>query len=291
MKTIRLALTLALAAAPLAVSPARADPRDPPSWSEPTPPFRVIGPIAYVGSAGISAWLITTPKGLILLDAGLPDFAPQVEANIRRLGYRLSDVKILLNSHAHFDHAGGLAKLKADTGARLIAAGGDRKALETGTYIGSEARHDFDFPAVKVDATVADGGTVELGGVRLTAMITPGHTAGCTNWRMTVREGRRTRPVFFFCSASVAANRLVPDPQYPGIVADYRRSFARLRKVSAEVFLAPHAELFDLAAKRARMGAGKPNPFVDPAEMAPLIAKLDAAFEKELARQEAAVRQ
>lgn len=283
-------LFLALAAACLSLGPVPASAGNPPAWSQPFAPFRVIDRIYYVGSAGISAWLIATPKGLILLDAGMPDYAPQVEANIRKLGFRLGDVKILLNSHAHFDHSGGLARIKADTGARLIAATADRKALETGTYPGWEARHDLDAPPVKVDSTIADGGTVELGGVRLTAMITPGHSAGCTNWRMTVRDGATPRSVFFFCSATVAANRLVPDPQYPGIVADYRRSLARLRMVKADVFLAPHAEFFDLAGKRARMAPGKPNPFVDPSEVQPLMAKLDAAFVKELARQEAAAR-
>lgn len=286
---MRQRLTTLLAAAALLPPAAHAAPTrfDNPEWSRPVPPFHVIGNIDYVGSAGISAWIIRTPKGLILLDAGLPEFAPTVEANIRALGYRLSDVKIMLISHAHFDHSGGLARIKADTGARLIASAGDRYALERGVYQGYEDIHAFDTPPVKVDQVIADGGKVSLGGVTLTAMITPGHTAGCTNYRMTVRDASGPHSVFFFCSASVAANRLVPRPQYPGIVADYERTFARLKSVKADVFLAPHAEFFDLAGKRERLGRPGPNPFIDAGEMQKVIASLERDFRKQLADQTA----
>jgi metallo-beta-lactamase class B len=259
----------------------------PAAWTQPMAPFRVIDNVYYVGSAGIAAWIIKTPAGLILLDAGMPDYAPTVEANIRTLGFKLSDVKILLNSHAHFDHSGGLARIKADTGARLIASAGDRDALERGVYPGWEQDHSLDAPPVKVDRVVADGGAVVLGGVTLTAMITPGHSAGCTNYLMAVRDRGVPHTAFFFCSASVAANRLVPNPQYPEIVADYRRTFARLKLVRADVFLAPHAEFYDLAGKRARLGKTGPNPFVVPGELQKLVAGMEAGFVKALAEQTA----
>jgi metallo-beta-lactamase class B len=259
----------------------------PAAWTQPMAPFRVIDNVYYVGSAGIAAWIIKTPAGLILLDAGMPDYAPTVEANIRTLGFKLSDVKILLNSHAHFDHSGGLARIKADTGARLIASAGDRDALERGVYPGWEQDHSLDAPPVKVDRVVADGGAVVLGGVTLTAMITPGHSAGCTNYLMAVRDRGVPHTAFFFCSASVAANRLVPNPQYPGIVPDYRRTFARLKLVRADVLLAPHAEFYDLAGKRARLGKPGPNPFVVPGELQKLVADMEAGFVKALAEQTA----
>ncbi len=271
---------LALAAPALADNPA--------NWSQPAAPFRVIDNVYYVGSAGLSAWVIKTPKGLILLDVGTPANAPMVEKSIEALGFHLSDVKILLNSHAHFDHAGGFAKLKADTGAKLEASAGDRDALEKGVYPGAETRHDFDFPPVTVDQVLKDGDTVSLGGVTLTARVTPGHTAGATTYLLPVREGGVPHTVVFFSSASVGFNRLAPKPQYPGIVADYRKSFVLWKSIDADVFLAPHAEMFDLAAKRATRGPGKPNPFIRPGELQAAAAEFEAAFNRALAKQDAA---
>ncbi len=261
-----------------------------PHWYAPMEPFAVIDNIDYVGTKGLSAWIIKTPKGLILLDVGAPENAAAVEANINKLGHKLSDIKILLNSHAHFDHAGGLAKLKADSGAKLYASAGDRYALEKGAYQGSEASHSFDFPPIKVDHILRDGERISLGGVSLKVVLTPGHSPGCTGFEMAVRDAGKPHKAFFFCSASVAANRLVPNPQYPGIVADYQRTFATLKKVDADVFLAPHAEFFDLDAKRAKSGKGGPNPFIVPGEAQIVFAKMEAAFGKALAEQSAAGR-
>ena len=256
----------------------------PSNWTAPTKPFHVIDSVYYVGTEGISAWIIRTPKGLILLDVGMPDAAPLVEENIKALGFKLSDVKILLNSHAHIDHAGGLAKLKVDTGAMLIASAGDRYALEKGVYEGSEDVHLLDFPAVKVDRLIGDGETVELGGVKLTAVLAPGHTKGCTGYSLPVTDRGVTHQAFFFCSASVAANRLAPNPQYPGIVDDYRRTFARLKTIKADVLLAPHAEQFDLVAKRAKLD-GPVNPFVREGELQALTQNMEADFTVQLAKQ------
>jgi len=256
----------------------------PSNWTSPTKPFHVIDNVYYVGTQGISAWIIKTPKGLILLDVGMPDAAPLVEANIQALGFKLSDVKILLNSHAHIDHAGGLAKLKADTGAMLIASAGDRYALEKGVYEGSEAVHDLDFPAVKVDRLIGDGEAVELGGVKLTAVLAPGHTRGCTGYALPVTDHGAAHQAFFFCSASVAANRLAPNPQYPSIVEDYKSTFARLKTIKADVLLAPHAEQFDLVVKRARID-GPANPFVREGELQALTQSMEADFAVQLAKQ------
>ena len=256
----------------------------PSNWTAPTKPFHVIDSVYYVGTEGISAWIIRTPKGLILLDVGMPDAAPLVEENIKALGFKLSDVKILLNSHAHIDHAGGLAKLKVDTGAMLIASAGDRYALEKGVYEGSEDVHLLDFPAVKVDRLIGDGETVELGGVKLTAVLAPGHTKGCTGYSLPVTDRGVTHQAFFFCSASVAANRLAPNPQYPGIVDDYKRTFAKLKTIKADVLLAPHAEQFDLVAKRAKLD-GPVNPFVREGELQALTQNMEADFTVQLAKQ------
>jgi metallo-beta-lactamase class B len=242
------------------------------AWSRPTEPLRIIDNVYYVGSEGLSSFLITSPAGHILVDGTLAENVAQIEANIKKLGFRLGDVKFLVNSHAHWDHAGGLAQLKRDTGAQLIASAGDKPLLERG---GDK------MPAVKVDRVIADGERVTVGTAALTAHLTPGHTPGCTSW--STRAGGAE--VLFFCSATVAANRLTGTPTYPGIVDDYRRTFARARKFAVDVFLAPHPEMFHLAEKRARVREGAPNPFVDRGELARMLDELEKDFERELATQ------
>lgn len=262
-----------------------------PGWTEPYEPFRVIGNIYSVGPCGLGVYLIATHEGHILLDGGLPETVPLIARNIEALGFRLSDVKILLNSHAHFDHSGGLAALKALTGATLIASEGDRSALEGGVYLGSEEDAQMSAPPVAVDETVADGGTASLGGAALTANLTPGHTRGCTSWSMTVEEEGKPYSVLFFCSASVAANRLAdPEkgPQYEGVVEDYRRTFEKARAMRPDVLLAGHPEFFGMEEKRARQKAGDPLAFVDPEAFPALIARQQADFEKRLAEATAA---
>lgn len=262
----------------------------PPEWIRPAKPLKVGDNLYYVGSEGLSAWLISTPKGLILIDGPMAQNVAGIEANIKALGFKLSDVKILLNTHAHFDHAAGFAQLKADTGAALLASAGDRPLLEKGVYPGAEDVAWLRFKPVKVDAVIKDRDTVTLGGVTLTANITPGHTPGCTTWTFPVKIDGVVRKALLWCSTTVAANRLAPNPQYPTIVADYRASFVRLAAMKADVFLAPHPEQFGFAEKRAALAPGKPSPFVDPTELGRRIADSRAAFETELARQQGATR-
>lgn len=271
---------LGIAAAMLA-APAQAQGNN---WNTPTEPFHVIDNVWYVGTAGLSAFLFTTPEGHILLDGATPQGAPMIEANIEKLGFRLADVKILLNSHAHFDHSGGLAQLKADTGAKLHAMEGDVSALEGGFYLGSETVKAMDAPPVKVDHVLKDGDTVTLGGTTLTAYLTAGHSRGCTSWGATVKNRDATYEALVFCSATVAANRITPPEQYEGIVGDYRATFAKARAMKVDVPLAPHPEFFQLIEKsaKAREFPGAPNPFIDPAAFQPYIARLETAFETTL---------
>lgn len=246
-------------------------------WSQPFEPFRLVGNIYYVGARGVSAFFIQTPAGAILLDGGLQQTAVQIEKNIAALGFRLKDVKLLLNSHAHFDHAGGLAALQKASGAKLVASQGDAAALRNGSA---------QQPAVRVDRVVADGDTVELGGTRLTAHVTPGHTAGCTTWTMTVEEAGQGHPVVFYCSTSVV-DRLVNNERYPSIVADYERSFVALRALPCDVFLGPHGDFFQLAAKRDRQKSGGPNPFIDPGELRRYVDRSEQSFREALAKERA----
>ena len=259
-----------------------------PAWTAPTTPFHVIDNVHYVGTAGLSAWLITSPEGHILLDVGMPENATIVAANIRALGFRLNDVKLLLNSHAHVDHAGGIAAMQRLTGARVMAMAGDTALLHGGYSFDAGETGWLRYPPVRVDHVVADSEVVALGSIRLTAHATPGHSPGCTSWTMPVRDGTAQHTAVFFCSASVAGNRLAPVEQYPGIVQHYRRTFARLRAIDADVFFAPHAELFDLRAKRARQRTRRrANPFVVPGEFTRAVARVEAGFDEELARQRA----
>ncbi len=259
-----------------------------PSWTQPTAPFRIVGDVYYVGTKGLASYLIATPAGEILIDGTATGNAPLIERNIARLGFRVSDVKLLLNSHAHFDHAGALAQLQHDTGAPLLASPGDRPALETGHPGGESLGGWTDFPPAKVQRSLRDGETLRMGGAALTAWITPGHTPGCTTWSLPVRDHGRTLQVVIPCSLSVADNVLVANRAYPGIVADYRRSFARLKAMKADVVLTNHPEVADVFGREAHRRAGQADAFVDRGQLQRIVAESETAFDAELAKQEAA---
>ena len=256
-------------------------------WNEPFAPFTIIGNINYVGTESVSAFLITTPRGHILIDGILAQSVPQIIANIRTLGFNIRDVKYLLNSHAHIDHAGGLAGLQRASGAQMLASAADRPTLDADA-IGFGPTKDMPFPPIRVDRVIGEGDTVRLGGVMLTAHLTPGHTAGCTSWSMAVR-GADGRPhiAFFHCSATVAGQSLNPE-SWPGMVAAYRTTFAKVRAFKADVFLASHDNFFDLKGKRARQLAGDANAFVDANALQSFNTEMERAFDVELERQTAA---
>jgi metallo-beta-lactamase class B len=271
-------------AAPLAEMAAEAH------WNDPFPPFRVMGNIHYVGTTGVSAWLITTPRGHFLLDGALPQTPPQIIANIRALGFDIRDVKYLLNSHAHFDHAGGLAALQKASGATMVASAADRGILEAGR-IRFGPTSNIAIPPVRVDKVIGHGEALSLGGVTLTAHLTPGHSPGCTSWSMDVRgdDGAPHR-AFFHCSTTTGGQTLVPE-SYPGMIADYRSTFAYMRTVDADIFLANHANFFNLADKRARQIAGDANAFVDAGALKAFNAQSEREFEAQLAKEQAAAAQ
>lgn len=286
MKPLILALALGLAAA---AGTARAD--DNSNWVAPIKPYRVVGNIYYVGTEGLSAWLVTTPEGHVLLDSGASaEGGKLIERSIQQLGFKLTDVKILINTHAHYDHAGGIAQLKADTGAKVWASRPDKAALEKGRHIGDNSNGPTPFPAVKVDKAFGDETKLKLGGTTLVAHLTPGHTAGCTTWTTQVVEKGRPLNVTFNCSLSVAGNVLVGNQEHKSIVADYRESFAKMRAIPTDVMLPSHEEQGDLLAKREKMLRGDPNAFVDPGELARFVDAQQARFERELARQQGAGR-
>lgn len=259
------------------------------TWNKPTEPFRVIDNIYYVGTEGLASYLIVTPQGHILIDTAMPESTGLIKANVGKLGFKVADIKIMLNTHAHLDHTGGFAELKAENKAQMVSGAADKPLLEGGYYPGEEKDPELSFPAVKVDRTVVEGDTVMLGGVTLTARATPGHSPGCTSWQMKAKDGSAERDVLFFCSATVALNRLVGRPTHPGIVEDYKKTFARARgDLKPDVFLAPHPEMYGMLDKRAAIRDGAPNPFVKPGEFAAYVATLEQDFEAQLAKQTAA---
>jgi len=260
-------------------------------WNKPTEPFKMIGNVYYVGTDGLASYLITSPQGHILVDTAMPEATSQIKANIEKLGFKVTDIKYLLNTHAHIDHTGGLAEMKAASGAQLVAGEADKPLLEGGYYPGAREETVLNFPPVKVDRTVREGDTVTIGDVTLTARETPGHSPGCTSWAFSVKDGDATRSVLIFCSGTVALNRLVTNPTYPGIVTDYRKTFARAKEMKVDVLLAPHPEMYRMQDKRAMISDGAPNPFVNPGEFNAYAATLEKAFEEGLAKQTAAAQE
>ncbi|MBS1793068.1 MAG: subclass B3 metallo-beta-lactamase [Acidobacteria bacterium] len=257
------------------------------AMNRPVEPFPIIGNIYYVGASDVTSYLITTPKGHILIDSGYEETVPQIKANVAKLGFKLEDVKILLLNHAHYDHCGGLAELKKLTGARLLVSPPDASVLEDG------GRSDFYFggdkpvfPAVKVDERLTDGQTIALGGTSLKVIFTPGHTKGATSWTTDVTDGGRKYKVAFVSSLTTLDYKLADNPKYPEIAADYARTFQRLEKLKPDVFLVSHGVFFDLTEKAAKLRAGAgPNPFIDPAGYRTLIAGMKKSFEDRLKKE------
>ena len=249
-------------------------------------PFHIVGDVYDVGVLSLDVFLIKTPQGLILIDAGFEQSVQLIEANIRALGFRVKDIRYLVNEHAHIDHAGGLAQLKRDSGAKIVAGARDVATLRAGRVnYGPSA--DARFEPVSVDLPVHDGDKLSLGGATLTAHATPGHTKGCTSWTLPVVEGGVRHTVIFTCSITVAGNPIAGTKTYPTIAADYRTTFARLKTVKADVVLAPHPGSWDRDAKVARLGKG-PNPFIDAGELQRLVAGSEDDFNTQLAKQKAA---
>jgi len=252
------------------------------SWNQPVEPFRIIRNIYYVGASDVTAYLIATPKGHILLDGGFEETAPMIMANIRKLGFEPTDVRILLNTHAHYDHAGGLAAIHSATGATFIASEGDAPQLARGGKDDPQFGDRFPFPPITPDKLARDGDRVALGGTILVAHVTPGHTRGCTTWTTVVREKGKNYDVVFSGSPSVPDGyKLVGNPRYPDAVADYRRHFATLKSLRCDVFLAAHGNFFDLAGKMKRLG-GKTNPFIDPEGFRKFVGEMEGAFERKV---------
>jgi metallo-beta-lactamase class B len=257
-----------------------------PKWTEPIDPFRVAGNLYYVGSRELASYLVTTAEGHLLINANLEASVPQIAANLEELGFKLSDVKVLLLSQAHFDHAAGSARVKELTGARYFVMDADVPVVESGGKADFHYPEDT-YPPAKVDRVLHDGDAVKLGGTTLVAHLTPGHTRGCTTWTLKVKEGERTLDAVIVGGPWVNPGfRLVGKESYPGIAQDFERTFRTLKALPCDLFLGAHGSYFDLDAKRKRMGGAK-NPFIEPEGCAQLAERAETRFREELERQRA----
>ena len=259
-----------------------------PSWTEPFPPHRVIGNVYYVGSKGLAAYLITTPQGNILINSNLESSVPMIRENVEKLGFHFSDTKILLISHAHWDHCAGSAGVKAATGAQYMVMDADVHDIETGGKENFNYRSStgtFYKPA-KVDRILHDGDEVRLGGVTLVAHLTAGHTKGCTTWTLKVNDGGKTYNVVIVGSPNVNEGyKLVNNSLYPNIATDYEHTFSVLKSLPCDVFLGAHGDYYKLSAKYPQLKAGGANPFIDPEGYRRYVADREAAFRTELKKQ------
>jgi metallo-beta-lactamase class B len=253
-----------------------------PTWRQPIDPVRIVGNVYYVGTRGLSSFLIVTPAGGIIIDSGEAETVPFIRANVEKLGFRLSDVKILLTGHAHYDHVGGHADLKRLTGARVMVMDADREALASG--VDRSALGGPGWKPVAVDRVLKDGDTVTLGGATLTAHLTPGHTQGCTTWTMAVSQENKKYQTAFTCSVTVNAGvHLVGNARVPAIAEHYARAFRVLHGLKVDVFVAEHGAVFALENKARLVSEdARVNPFVDPDGYQRFVADAEQRYLKRL---------
>jgi metallo-beta-lactamase class B len=259
-----------------------------PDWTKPFPPHKVIGNVYYVGSHGLASYVVATSQGLILINSSLVDSVPLIRESIEKLGFHFNDVKILLISHAHWDHCAGSAKIKELTHAQYMVMDADVPEIKAGGLGNFQYGNSKDslYPPAKVDRVLHDGDEVKLSDTVLTAHLTPGHTKGCTTWTMKAQDGGRSYDVVVVGSPNVNPGyRLIGNALYPQIAQDYERTFRVLKSLPCDVFLGAHGDYYGMRAKFSRVKAGAPNPFIDPQGYQSYVAEREQAFRAELKKQ------
>lgn len=261
-----------------------------PDWTAPFPPHHIVGNIYYVGTRGLASFLITTREGHILINSDLESTVPMIRDNVEKLGFHFSDVKILLISHAHFDHAAGSALIKKMTGAKYMVMDADVPVIESGGKADFQYGDspEMQYAATKVDRVLHDGDEVKLGDAVLVAHLTPGHTRGCTTWTMRVVEGGKTFNVVIVGSPNVNPGyKLVNNATYPEIAKDYETGFKVLKSLPCDVFLGAHGSYYDMESKFARANRGGENPFIDSEGYKRYVVDREQTFSEELRKQQA----
>ncbi|NEX62185.1 subclass B3 metallo-beta-lactamase [Noviherbaspirillum galbum] len=258
-----------------------------PSWIAPQKPFRIYGNTWNVGPRGLGVFLITAPTGHVLIDGGVPGpgGAPLIEANIRSLGIDLHDIKWILNSHEHCDHAGGITQLAKDTGAQVIASTASIPMLESGGHNDPQYGDSGLYTPMRVTRTVTDGESLRLGDLLLTAHLTPGHTRGNTTWTWLSCEGARCLNIVDVGSLSAPDYKLVDNPNSPDIVKDYESSFTLIAALPCDIALAPHPGMVDFWDRAGRREQGATDAFIDPTLCRAYATNARKSFDKELTKQ------
>lgn len=261
----------------------------PADWTAPLAPFRISGNLYYVGSRDLAAYLVTTPKGNILINANLESSPALIRQSVEKLGFHWSDTKVLLSSRAHFDHAAGAAEALRETHAQHMVMEGDVDVIRSGGVTDFERTMPHFAPA-RVDRELHDGDTVSLGGITITAHKTAGHTRGCTTWTLQTHEGGRTLNVVIVGGWSPNPGvRLVALPgkpaSYPGIAADYEHAFATYKALPCDIFLGAHGVYFDMLTKLGRVPAQGSAVWIDPEGYRRAVLEHEVAYRKEAAAQ------
>jgi metallo-beta-lactamase class B len=259
-------------------------------YSAPVEPFRIVGNIHYVGGANIASYLITTPSGHILLDTGMTEMHSVITRSVAALGFKVTDIEVLISSHAHFDHIAGHAMMQKVTGAQVMAMAGDAEALAAGKD--NSALGAIGWDPVRVDRVLRHGDTVSLGGTTLRAVHTPGHTQGATTWITTVQDGGRSYTVAFLGGTTPNGGvALFDNPRHASVVEDTRRTFTTLRAEKVpDIYLVGHPQAL-FAGKVDRIKAGDlPHPLLNGAAWTQQIVDGEAGFEKRVAEERAALR-
>jgi metallo-beta-lactamase class B len=263
----------------------------PSDWTTPVAPFRIADNLDYVGSRDLASFLVTTPEGHILINSNLATSPPQIRASMEKLGHHYKDVKILLISHAHYDHCAGSAQILRETGAKYMVMDADVADVESGGRNNFHYANDKSmwFPPAKVTHILRDGEQVKLGNATLTAHKTAGHTKGCTTWTTQVADkGKELNAVIVGSPNVLSSYNLVNDPKYPEMAADFRRQFQTLKSLPCDIFLGAHAQYFDMLEKSSKISSSTTNPFIDPAGYKAFVNEHQQDFETELARQKQA---
>jgi metallo-beta-lactamase class B len=261
-----------------------------PNTIKPFPPFRIAGNLYYVGNDYAASYLVVTPQGDILINSNGAADVPMIKASVEKLGFKFSDIKILLISHAHNDHDGGSALIKKETGARYEVMDKDVPVVESGGKADFIYANDPSmwYPPAKVERVLHDGDTVKLGDTVLVAHLTPGHTKGCTTWTMPVTENGKKYNVVIVGGPYVTSDyQLVNNKAYPNIAEDYKHTFQVLKSLPCDIFLGAHGLYFGLDEKYARMGKDNVNPFIDPQGYKQFVAQKERDFYTILAEQKA----
>lgn len=279
--------------------PNLANAEDHPTWTTPIAPFQIADNLYYVGSQDLASYLVVTPKGNILINANLITSPPQIRKSVEHLGFHWTDIKILLNVQAHYDHVAGSAEVIRQTHAKNMVMEGDVNVEETGAKADflSPSTNIYAYPPAHVDRILHDGDLVSLGGVTLTAHKTAGHTRGCTTWTMRSHipgePAATLRNIVIVGGTSFWSEyHFVATPShkasYPGIAQDFQHTFTQLRALPCDVFLGAHGQYFDMLAKLKRYPQQGPRVFIDPAGYQSFVAKAQQQFEQELRKQSAA---